>query len=213
MIFAAFSLPASYFRLFRSRFFAAVSTLHTAIAGLTLSPLQERDAVDLFRLTVANREHLRRWLPWVDGIRVEDDTARFARDALEGARLGFRADFVLKADGRIVGTLALHTINRGNRTGMVGYWLEAASRGRGWMTAAVGRLLQHGYEELDLHRIEIRAAVGNGPSRGVCDRLGFRFEGVAREAECLPDGFVDLCVYALLRPEWRAGKSPSADRK
>jgi hypothetical protein len=37
---------------------------------LSLALLEPRHAEELFRLTDANREHLREWLPWIDGVRA-----------------------------------------------------------------------------------------------------------------------------------------------
>ena len=50
--------------------------------------------------------------------------------------------------------------------------------------------------------MEIQAAVDNHRSRAIPERLGFREEGVRREAERVGDRYHDLVLYAILAPEW-----------
>jgi ribosomal-protein-serine acetyltransferase len=50
--------------------------------------LEERHADELYGLVDVNREHLRPWLPWVDGTRSAEDTRAFIRTSLEGFAAG-----------------------------------------------------------------------------------------------------------------------------
>lgn len=69
------------------------------------------------------------------------------------------------------------------------------------MGASVRRLTEFAFDALNLHRVSIAAAVENQKSRAIPERLGFRFEGVMREAEWLYDCFVDHALYARLRTD------------
>jgi ribosomal-protein-serine acetyltransferase len=55
----------------------------------------------------------------------------------------------------------------------------------------------------DMNRVYIRCAEKNIPSKRIPEALGFKLEGVQREAEWLHDHFVNLEVYSLLAAEWR----------
>jgi ribosomal-protein-serine acetyltransferase len=72
------------------------------------------------------------------------------------------------------------------------------------MTTAVRALIDNGFQDLDLNRIQARVATANYPSLAVCDRLGLKREGVLRQAEWLYDHYVDLTMNSVLRSEWKA---------
>src|SRR3712207_9583243 len=63
--------------------------------------------------------------------------------------------------------------------------------------------------ELGLNRVGIACAVENEKSCAIPERLGFRNEGVQRQAEWLYDRFVDHVGYAVLASEWRGGSQIS----
>jgi ribosomal-protein-serine acetyltransferase len=171
--------------------------------GLELRPLNLREAGALFALVEANRGHLRRWLPWPDSnVSVLDSRAYILRmRALRRAGLG--QSFGLWWKNGLVGVAGFNWIDRANQSAAIGYWLAQAAEGHGLMTAAVSALLRHGFKNLNLNRIEIRAGVRNRRSRAIPERLGFRHEGTLRQAERLADRYVDHAVYGLVAEEWR----------
>jgi ribosomal-protein-serine acetyltransferase len=71
------------------------------------------------------------------------------------------------------------------------------------MTVALKALVRQGFEELELNRIQALVATGNLSSQAVCDRLGFKKEGVLRQAGWLYDHYIDLTMNSLLRSEWK----------
>jgi ribosomal-protein-serine acetyltransferase len=172
--------------------------------GLELRPLNLREARTLFALVEANRDRLRRWLPWPDANRSVLDTRAFILRVRAHARAGIGQSFGLWWKGTLVGTAGFVWIDAANHSAAIGYWLAQEAEGHGLMTAAVKALLRHGFRTLKLNRIEIHAGVRNRRSRAIPKRLGFRHEGTLRQVECLAERHVDHAVYGLLAEEWRS---------
>ena len=171
--------------------------------GVTLRLLEECDAEALFALIDANRARLRQWLPWVDNEQSPDTTRRFLRSAQRQLEDNRGGQYVIVEHGQLAGVLGQHPIDWANRTANVGYWLGAAYEGCGLMTRACRALVTYAFREQGLHRVEIRAAPANRRSRAIPERLGFRQEGILRDAEWLYDHYVDLVVYGMLADEWQ----------
>ncbi|MNV95651.1 putative ribosomal N-acetyltransferase YdaF [compost metagenome] len=70
------------------------------------------------------------------------------------------------------------------------------------MTSACRVFIDYAMLEMELNRVEIRCATENLSSRAIPERLGFVLEGIVREAEKLPSGYVHHAVYGMLRREW-----------
>ncbi len=170
--------------------------------GLEVRMLESRNAHELFALTDANRAHLRRWLPWLDTVREAKDSKAFIKrgqDLAEGSR-GVVAG--IWAAGRLCGVIGYNQLDWVNRIATIGYWLGREHEGRGIMTRAVTTLVAVALDDLGLNRIVITVATGNLRSQAIPDRLGFRREGVVRDAEWLYDHYVDHVLNGLLQREW-----------
>lgn len=170
---------------------------------LELRPLRLADASALFALVDADRERLRRWLPWVDENTRVAHTRAYIR-----ARQARGLTFGLWWKGSLGGVVGLHSFSPEHDSAAIGYWLASRLEGQGLMTRAVARLLDHALGELKLHRIELRAAVRNRPSRALAERVGFRHEGTAKGALKLRGTFVDHAVYALVAEDWLTRPRP-----
>ena len=171
-----------------------------------LRSLTEADVKELYALIEANRSYLAPWMPWAAG-QTADGTAEFVRKSIkqEADDDGFQVAVIV--DGAIAGVLG-HEVDRENRTTTIGYWLAEDQQSRGLMTAAVKRLLEHAFDELRLNRVGIEVAPNNPRSRALAERLGFREEGVLREAERFADDdYRDLVLYSMLASEWSRGAS------
>ncbi len=171
-------------------------------AECELRQLEPADAGEIFATVCRNREHLGRWLPWVESTHAPEDTRRFLEQVAANRAEGRTAAYSLRVQGALAGLIGLHDIDEANGTAQIGYWLASEYEGKGWMTRAAGALLGVAFDGLGLERIEIRCAAGNTRSQAIPKRLGFTYEGTLRSAQRLPGGRVDIRVYGLLREEW-----------
>ena len=167
-----------------------------------LRMLEEQHAQELFELTEGSREHLRKWLPWVDATTSVDVTKDFILKALEQYEKTGAVNAGIWYKGRLAGVISFVMTDLYNRNTWIGYWLGERYQGKGLMTAACRIMLATAFEEMGLNRVEIRAATENNRSRAIPEGLGFRLEGILRQSAWLNDHFQDMAVYSLLRQEW-----------
>ncbi|MNB82792.1 putative ribosomal N-acetyltransferase YdaF [compost metagenome] len=169
---------------------------------LVLKPLATEQAGPLFQLVEQSRARLRRWLPWVDGVTEPAHMASFIKSALKqgSENGGFTAGLWIRE--QLAGIIGFHEVDWHNRSVGIGYWLGQGYEGKGYMTSACRVFIDYAMLEMELNRVEIRCATENLSSRAIPERLGFVLEGIVREAEKLPSGYVHHAVYGMLRREW-----------
>jgi ribosomal-protein-serine acetyltransferase len=178
--------------------------IHFEIDDITeLLLLEEQHAEEIFVLVDQDRKYLREWLPWLDNNKSIADTKEFIKNSLEqfANNDGFHVGVWFQ--GKLAGVIGYHKIDWVNRATSIGYWVGASYQGRGLITRACRVLVDYAFNELKLNRVEIRCAFENGKSRAIPVRLGFKEEGVIRQAQWLYDHFVDHVVYGMLESEWQ----------
>jgi len=174
-----------------------------------LRQIQIQHCSELFRLADANREHLRRWHPWVDLIHSHSD-AEHAISTWKQQDInnqGFCAGIWF--EGHLCGVIQHLNIDWANRWTAFSYFLNQAHQGRGIMTAACRALIAYSFNTMKLNRVVIECATENTRSRAIPERLGFKMDGIIREGEWLHDHYVDHAFYSLLRSDWMTPPSGS----
>jgi len=166
--------------------------------GLEVRILEPHDAEEVFEVIDADRDRLRPWMPWVDPTLGPADTRAF----IERVRASGSEDGLgIYVDGVYAGGIGLRA-DEMNGDAEIGYWIGAVYEGQGLVTRACRALIDRAFADLGLHRVTIRVAPDNARSRAIPERLGFREEGVTREAGRSALGHHDLVVYGLLDREW-----------
>lgn len=78
------------------------------------------------------------------------------------------------------------------------------------MFPAARRLIDWAVRERGIHRVEWRTNAANVRSVALARRLGLRHDGALREVYPGPSGRIDLEVWSVLAPEWRAAAPAGA---
>lgn len=172
---------------------------------VSLRLFRDDDAEEFYNLIIDSKPYLKEWLGWLDYIESVEDVANNIKDRLKGfmENGGYPNSFAIIYGVEIVGTIGFNSLNKANRTGVIGYWLGEKFQGKGIMSKAFKTVLDYGFNDLGLNRIEVSMAVENKKSRALPERFRFTKEGVIRQAEWLYDHYVDHAIYGLLSEEWK----------
>lgn len=104
----------------------------------------------------------------------------------------------------LLGAITLDNIRRGPaQAGTLGYWIGASHARQGYMREAITGLVHYAFQSLDLSRIEAACLAENTASRGVLEKCGFKYEGVAQSYLQINGRWRNHVLYANLRADRR----------
>lgn len=98
----------------------------------------------------------------------------------------------------LLGACGYNNWNQEHRRAEIGAWLTPENWKQGIMRECLGAILDYGFSEMKLNRVEGEIESGNTSSIRLVESLRFQLEGVRRQAEVKNGAFVDLCWYARL---------------
>ena len=84
----------------------------------------------------------------------------------------------------------------------IGYTLHPDYWGRGYVPEAARALINLGFKELGLHKIELVCFSHNLQSQRVAEKLGFPLEARIRDRKDAQGNHCDRLIYGLLKSEW-----------
>jgi len=124
---------------------------------------------------------------WFDAIRKRKDVSVFA----------------IRNPERLIGTCQLHTIDPIHRSAELQIRIGVeGDRGRGIGTEAVRLLLHHGFHDLNLNRVFLHVFAGNERAIRAYEKVGFKREGILRQAAHIDGRYVDVLVMGVVRDEF-----------
>ncbi len=180
-----------------------LATLHTS--RLTLTPLAKTDLDELWPHT--SNPELPRHMTWAAHT-DRSQTQAFIEHSIRECEQGTAAVWVSREQHDFRGLIGLHDIQRQRLAwrldkAELGYWVIPQSHGQGFATEAARAVLEHGFQELQLHKIEVHTVDENKASVSVIEKLGFRFVGEQRQHLHRHGHWWNLLAYELLADDWK----------
>lgn len=180
---------------------------------LTLRPPAHSDYRSWTSLRIESRPFLKPWEPtWAeDHLTRKSFTNRvyWANRAI-AAGTALPLFLVRRQDQQLLGAITLDNIRRGPaQSGTLGYWVAETFARRGYMAEAIAAVSHHAFTRMDLSRLEAACLPENAASRGLLEKSGFKYEGVAQSYLQIDGRWRTHVLYAALRMD-RRGKSDAA---
>jgi RimJ/RimL family protein N-acetyltransferase len=105
-----------------------------------------------------------------------------------------------------VGNCSIFKVDLENRSAEIGIHIgEKEYWDQGFGTKAVQLLLNHGFNNINLHRIYLRVFESNQRAVRSYQKAGLILEGRMREAQYIDGSYVDVLLMSVLRHEWQKG--------
>lgn len=155
-------------------------------------------AEDIYKVIVDERLRLAKYLPWVMDMKSVQDEEQFLEYSIEKIHKEEMMMFIILVDENVAGMIDLHNINRSAKRAEVGYWISKNYEGYGIITQSVNIIEGYAFNEIKLHKLQIRVHPNNTKSASIPQRLGYFKEATLIEHEMLNDEYIDLDIFAKL---------------
>jgi ribosomal-protein-serine acetyltransferase len=169
--------------------------------GIVIRPHEADDIAPMFAAVVESMATVGRWMSWCHpGYSMQDAMTWYQRTAKAWATEGDREFGIFDAaSGEVLGCVGINQINRVNLFANTGYWVRSRHEGRGIASTAARLASGFALADLGLVRVEIVALPDNAASRRVAEKIGARFECIARSRLQFKGETRDAAVYSLVR--------------
>jgi ribosomal-protein-alanine N-acetyltransferase len=115
----------------------------------------------------------------------------------------WRWGVILKAENKLIGTAGFHRWVQADRRCEIGYDYDLNYWGQGYATEVTKRMVQFGFEAMQLNRIEADCNDDNFGSARVLEKSGFTLEGIWRDRIWEKGKFISLKQFGFLNSEYR----------
>lgn len=174
---------------------------------MTLRPPQHGDLAAWAALRDQSRDFLKPWEPsWShDHLSRKNFTNRVYwanRSIAQGSALPLF--LIRRDDDALLGALTVDHIRRGPaQAGTTGYWVGQPYARHGYMREALAAVVHYAFTELDISRLEAGCLPENAASRGLLEKVGYKYEGVAQSYLQINGRWRNHVLYANLRADRR----------
>ena len=170
------------------------------MADVRIRPYVAGDAPLLLEAARESWREVHPWMAWCHSEITLDETEAWINGQIPKFAEGTSFDFTITdASGAFLGSCGLNHIEPENRYCNLGYWVRTSRAGQGIVSSAVRLLAAWAFENTELVRLEIVAAVGNLASQRVAEKAGAVREGTLRKRLLLHGVWHDAAVFSITR--------------
>lgn len=181
------------------KIFSKIPTLETS--RLIMRRLRVSDYIDMYEYSCLDEvtEYLL-WYPHQD----EEYTYRYLEHIQSEYKSGNFYDWavVYKENNKMIGTCGFTRFDLPNNYAEIGYVINPDYWGMGIAPESVAAVLEYGFVNMKLNRIEARYIPGNEKSRRVMEKCGMTFEGINRSVIFNKSEYKDVGICAILSREY-----------
>ena len=114
----------------------------------------------------------------------------------------YRWAIVLKGRNECIGQIAYFLVDDKNNFAEIEYCIGTEFQCRGYATEVTKAVIEYGFNNINLHKVQISHKSINIPSKKVIEKCGFKYEGTLRDYFYDNGEYVDRLYYSILRNEF-----------
>lgn len=177
--------------------------IHLKTERLIMRPISEKDSEDIYKNV---REYdIAKWTINIPHPYPKDGAIKYIKQTKELMIKGMSYELVIQIGStkELVGVMALLNVDRRHKNAELGYWIAKKHWNKGIATEAASKVMEFGFQVLNLERIFAKCFHDNEASRRVMEKIGMKYEGKFRHEIFKENRFIDMIYYATLKEDWK----------
>ena len=118
----------------------------------------------------------------------------------------YRWAIIEKDCGECIGQIAYFLVDSKNHFAEIEYCIGSEFQCRGYATEATKAVVAFGFDEINLHKVQICTKIINQPSKRVIEKCGFTYEGTLRDYFYMYGEYVGRHYFSILRSEYEGNR-------
>lgn len=114
----------------------------------------------------------------------------------------YRWAIIEKESGECIGQIAYFLVDSKNHFAEIEYCIGVDFQRKGYATEATQAIIGYGFEQINLHKVQICVRPSNTPSKQVIEKCGFTYEGTLRDYFFMNGSYEGRMYYSILRDEY-----------
>ncbi len=131
-----------------------------------------------------------------------DDIMNMSEVSYYPADMPTEMKFKIEKDGKVIGSIVFSRIRWFNRKSEISIILKKEFQGKGYGKKSLKAAMDFAFNKMNLHRLEAEVYEFNNVSIKLIESLGFKKEGILREAQYSKGKYWDIIRYGILRNEF-----------